>query len=70
MNFGPCPYCDGYISTAIPERAPAYANPTCPHCNKKYWIRLSRVESLAYTTEAFEEEFEVNYETSIIKKKR
>lgn len=66
MVIGECPNCSGIIHNAMPDVSPAYANPTCEHCGKKYWIKLSRIESEAYTEGAFEKLYKVDREKGIV----
>jgi hypothetical protein len=63
MNFGDCPYCDGFIGMlAMPERTPAWAKVECESCGKDVWYKFSRVDPEAWTVEAFEKRFIVDEE--------
>ena len=53
----------------MPDVSPAYANPMCPHCGKKYWIKLSRIESEAYTEAEFERRYKIDREKGIVEPK-
>lgn len=69
MITGGCPYCDQIVMNAMPDESPAFANPTCENCGKKYWLLCSRLDSKAYTEEDFLNEYEVNEVTKSIKRK-
>jgi hypothetical protein len=66
---GECPYCSEIIFNHMPDRTPAYSKNTCDHCKKEYWMEYSRIDSNAWTIEGFENAFDINHETKIIKRK-
>ena len=67
MNFGDCPYCDGFIGFfEVPERTPAYAIVKCEWCGKDIWYKFSRIDPRAWTIEDFEKEFIIDTESKKI----
>ena len=48
MIMGECPHCGEYVSTPMGP-APCYSKEICPHCKKEYWLKHSRIQSIAYT---------------------
>ena len=61
MNFGNCPYCDGFLGFfEVPSKTPAYTIVKCELCNKDVWYRLSRIDPKTWTIEGFEKEFIVD----------
>ncbi len=67
MIIGECPYCENVIVNAMPDRSPAYCRPTCETCGKTYWLRCSRISSVAYTEEEFERLHEIDAKNRSIK---
>jgi len=58
MNFGDCPYCNGFTGLfALPEKTPCYAKVKCESCGKEIWYRFSRIDPASWTVEDFEKEF-------------
>ena len=70
MNFGDCPYCDGFMGMfEVPDRTPAYAIVQCGECGKDVWYKFSRIDPQSWTVEDFEEEFNIDHATMKIEPK-
>jgi hypothetical protein len=69
MITGECPYCNKTIINGMPEQSPMFMKTKCEHCGEIIWLLASRIESIAYTEEAFSNEYEVDEKTKRITKK-
>ena len=69
MITGGCPYCSEIVFNTMPDKTPAYSIQFCNSCNKDYWMLHSRLESIAYTIEAFNKEYIVDYKNKTIIKR-
>ena len=70
MNFGDCPYCDGFMGMfEVPQKTPAYAIVQCGECGKDVWYKFSRINPQSWTVESFEEEFNIDPATMKVEPK-
>jgi len=53
--MGPCPYCDheNWTPAAPAEMAGQCSRETCGGCGKRYWLKHSRIDPVAYPLEHF-----------------
>ena len=66
MVIGEYPCCNEPLMIAVPDRTPAYIPEDCPHCGKKVWHRLSRINPKSWLEENFLVEYDVDYESKKI----
>jgi len=70
MNFGACPYCDGFMGMFVtPDNTPVYTIVQCESCGRDVWYKLSRIDPMAWTVEGFLEEFDVDEDSMTIRPK-
>lgn len=69
MIFGEYPCCNGFFSSPVPDKTPAYFSENCPHCGAKVWHRLSRVDPMSWTEADFLAEHDIDDEAKTIKAK-
>ena len=69
MILGSCPYCDEPIFNSMPDKSPAFLRCVCHHCENVYWLKASRIESVAMTEATFYKNYEVDEKTKSVQEK-
>lgn len=71
MIFVDCAWegCDEMQTIGMPEKSGVFTRVECPKCKRHQWLFCSRVQSWSLTESDFLEQYEVNEETKVIKKR-
>ncbi len=68
MIIGECPYCDAIMMNSIGALPlPRFQKLTTECCQGTIWLRHSRIDPVAYTEDAFLQEYEVDEDAKTIK---
>jgi hypothetical protein len=72
--FGNYPCCDGPLAIGLDDeettKTPVYFPEDCPHCGAKVWHIYSRVWPQTFLEADFFKEYDVDFETRIVKSKK
>ena len=67
MIIGGCPYddCSEVVANLIADQL-GFTKQNCPACGREYWLKHSRLDPAAWTTDSFLQEFIVDEENGTI----
>lgn len=63
MIVGTCIHCSEPFMLEVPEQTPVFRRHTCDACQQPMWTKISRVDPVSWTEEAFLREHEIDHAT-------